>query len=55
MKKAYTKPAQHIITIHSTSIICQSSGAGVHNDDPQHPGAAMSPRYHLTDWDDDDD
>lgn len=60
MKKDYTKPAQHIIMIQPTSIICQSTGTGVHNDDPQPPGGAMIRRHHLTDWDvwddkDDDD
>ena len=55
MKKDYIKPAQRIITIQPTSIFCQSDGTGVHNDDPQHPGNAMSRGHHLTDWDDDGD
>ena len=55
MKKDYIKPTQRIITIQSACIICQSGGTGVHNDDPQHPGGAMSRSYYLTDWDDEDD
>ena len=44
-KRYYQKPTLHIVKIQQTHIICNSpegEGTGVHNDDPQPPGGAMT-------------
>ena len=42
-KKAYQQPALQIVTIEEQpQILSGSGGTGVHNDDPQPPGGAMS-------------
>ena len=52
-KRYYQKPTLHIVKIQQTHIICNSpegEGTGVHNDDPQPPGGAMT-RESCSVWD----
>lgn len=45
-KQYYQKPTLYIVKIQQAHIICISGndgeGTGVHDDDPQHPGGAMT-------------
>ena len=51
-KKTYLHPTLYIVQLQHTHIIC-GSGEGVHDDDPQEPGAAMTPEFKLNSiWDD---
>ncbi len=53
-KRYYQKPTLHIVKIQQTHIICNSpegvEGTGVHDDDPQPPGGAMT-RESCSVWD----
>lgn len=48
MKKEYMKPTMTVVMIQHQQHLLQASG--IHNDDPQTPGSAMSRRFDG--WDD---
>ena len=50
-KKVYQQPVLHIVTIEFQYHLL--NGTGVHDDDSQNPGNAMSRRRNR--WDDEDD
>lgn len=52
-KKTYQQPALQIVTIKKQpQILSGSGGTGIHDDDPQPPGGAMS--RDNDGWEDDD-
>ena len=52
MKKEYSKPCLMTIIIQQTTHLLQ--GSGVHTDDPQTPGSALS-RENDSWWDDEEE
>ena len=44
MKKQYNNPSMEVIKIQYSQLLA-GSGEGIHGDDPQPPGSAMSPEY----------
>ena len=49
MKKEYMKPAMQVVMIREQiSLLAGSGGSGIHTDDPQSPGGAIS--RELDEW-----